>query len=468
MNSTQRLVLALGAASLALAGCSKIGALTAPPVKSGTANFSTFAAMGTSLSAGQESAGLVVTHQTHGFTYLFAQQVGATYTIPSMSADGIPPLLQLVSLNPLIISNQGRTLGAPTNIAQPSAYNDMGVPGALLADATDSTLYDSPSAEHPDVTMFNLIQRNRGNLDDQVASLNPTFISFEYGANEVLGPATLGGVIPPMDAATYAGLLDLTLTDLHAKCPNAKIAICNIPDVVDVPFITTFPPVVLDASGNPVLIGGVPIPLIGSESGSPAPLGLGDYVLLSAADSMAIGTGFPIGTFSYVSGAPGNGRPLTNDEVLSSVEATAISATVDGYNNAIALEAENRGLAVVDFHSLLMQAATTGIKIQGTAYTNEYITGGFFSLDGVHPTDLGYGVLCNAMIDAVDRTFGSDIQHVNLATAASASSSRARPTMNRRLLPDIIGSSKMLAPIQPAKGANYARELQALRLHARR
>jgi hypothetical protein len=280
-----------------------------------------------------------------------------------------------------------------------------------------------------------------------VASLNPTFISIEYGANELLGPATNGSGIPILDAAYYGALLSATLDTVLTLCPNAKIALVNIPDVTSVPFVTTFPPVVLDASGNPVLIGGVPIPLIGSEAGSVGPLGFSDFVLLTAADSMAIGTGFPVGTFSYVSGAPGNGRPLLDSQVLSSVEATAISATVDGYNNVINGLAGQLGLAVVDFHSVLQQAATTGVPIQGTLYTNAYITGGFFSLDGVHPTDLGYAVLCNAMIDAVDRTYGSDIQHVNLAAAATASSSRARPTMNRRLLPNIVGSSHMFDSI---------------------
>ena len=453
MNWHVRSLMVLGAASLALAGCSKIGAINAPVVTSGTANFSSYVAMGTSVSAGFESAGLVDRHQTHGFSYLFAQQVGTKFTIPSVNGDGIPPLLRVVSISPLVISNAGRVLGSPTNIAQTSAYNDMGVPGALLIDATDSTYYDAPSAYHPDVTMFNIIQRNRGNIIDQVASLNPTFVSFEYGGNDALGPASLGGTIPPADPATFAALLDLTLTALQAKCPNAKVAIFTVPDVTSLPFFTTFPPVVLGADGNPVLIGGAPIPLIGTEGGSPGPLGLGDLVLLSAGDSLAAGTGFPLGTFSYLSGLPGNGRPLPNSMVLSSVETIATSAAITSYNDAIATEASARGFALVDLHALLEQGATTGFSYQGSTYTSDFVSGGLFSLDGVHPTDLSYGIICNAMIDAVDRTFGSSIPHVNLSAAATATSSRARPVNGRKLLPYIQGFDSSLSEMFPWRRA---------------
>ena len=449
MNSTQRVLLALAAASVALAGCSKIGPITQPAVKGGSANFGTFVAMGTSLSAGFESGGLVDRHQVQSFPYLFAKQAGSPFTIPSIDNDGIPQLLQLVSINPLVISNAGRVLGNPTNIAQPFAYSNMAIPGALLFDVGDSSYYGAGNPIGRPTTFFDIIQRHRGLILTQVASLSPSFISFEYGANEVLGPATEGGTIPVLPSASYAVLLDGTLTALQGLCPNAHIAITNVPDVTTIPFVTTFPPVVLDASGSPVLFGGLPIPLIGSEGGVVGPLGLGDYVLLTAADSMAIGCGFPTNTFSYVSGAPGNGRPLLDSEVLSSVEATAISATVDGYNSAIATEAATRGMVVVDLHGLLLQAATTGVTYKGSLYTSDFVTGGLFSLDGVHPTDLAHGIVCNMMINEVNQTFGSNIPPVNLTQSATGSASRARPTRTRRMLPDIQGSSRMFSTVFP-------------------
>src|SRR5205085_8999393 len=68
---------------------------------------------------------------------------------------------------------------------------------------------------------------------------------------------------------------------------------------------------------------------------------------------------------------------------------------------AIAAEASARGAALVDFHALLADIARNGFTYNGVRYTTAYVTGGLFSLDGVHPTDLGYGVIANRMIDAV-------------------------------------------------------------------
>src|SRR5262249_19862117 len=157
-----------------LAGCGEIQPINAPAAGSGSANFSTYAAMGTSITAGWQSGGLVVHHQMHSYAALFAQQAGAgAFTAPWVSADGIPPLLRIVSLSPLIVSNVGRTLGAPTNAGQLTAYNNMGIAGALLFDATDSTYYYGglPRSDVP----FQLTVRHRGTILSEVATLAPTF-----------------------------------------------------------------------------------------------------------------------------------------------------------------------------------------------------------------------------------------------------------------------------------------------------
>ncbi|MEJ2545686.1 MAG: hypothetical protein P8Y99_16605, partial [Calditrichaceae bacterium] len=46
--------------------------------------------------------------------------------------------------------------------------------------------------------------------------------------------------------------------------------------------------------------------------------------------------------------------------------------------------------------------------------TADYITGGLFSLDGVHPTNIGYAVVANEMIDVINEEFDTEIQKVNL------------------------------------------------------
>jgi hypothetical protein len=389
-------------AVLALAGCSKVESLTAPPPRSGNANYGTYVALGTSVSAGYQSGGLVDRHQLRSFPVDFAKQAGSrALEIPSVNGDGIPPLLEIKSLSPLVIDNTGRTPGAPTNAALPRPYDNLAVPGAILVDLTSTSRYGGG--------YFPLIVRSSGipgTLLDQAASLQPTFLSIEFGANEVLGPSTQGSGTPLLSPLQFAGLLAATLDSVAVLMPNAKVAILNVPEVTSLPFFTTLPRV-LDPGGNCVVLG------------TGGPLQPGDLVLLTAAGSLATGTGVP-------ALCGGNDNPLPDNLVLTAAEAAGISAAVAAYNAAIASEAAARGYALVDLHGLLQQVATAGIAIGGVTYTSAFITGGLFSLDGVHPDDLAHGVICNAMIDAVNAKFGSSLPRANLAELASNTSSAQR------------------------------------------
>jgi len=437
------------ALALALASCSAIEPINAPAPGSGNANFSTYAAMGTSITAGTESGGLVVHHQIHSYAALFARQAGASaFTEPTVSADGLPPLLRIVSLSPLIISNSGRTPGTPTNFAQPTTYHNMGVPGALLIDAADSTYYYG-GLPGRNSAAFDLIVRHRlGTILTQVAQLNPTFVSLEYGGNEVLGPATNGSSSIPFPPATFQAILHGTIGGIQALMPNAKMAIFTVPNVTTIPYFTTFPAFTVN------LQTGQPLPLIGPGG---TPLGVGDLVLLNAGADLASGKGFPANGYNYVNPAqPGTGAPLDDSEVLSANEATIITSTVDGYNTAIRTEAGLAGAAVVDLHALLQTASTVGLEYQGATYTSDYVTGGLFSLDGVHPNDLAHGFLANTMIDAVNATFGSTIPPVNLSEAATANASRLlRDWGEKRRYPVIAGGPayyRAMFPPLPAAG----------------
>ena len=424
------MVLALAAFLAGCQGpCDKITSITAPRTSAGKLDLSTFVATGTSITAGYESGGLVNRHQIHSFAALFATQIGksvlingqGSFTFPAVDHDGIPALLKLQSLVPPIISSAGQTQGAPANFSQNFAYHNMGIPGALALDFADSSNYYTTNAPifRTAFTMFNLIARNRGTVAEQVASLNPTFISFEFGANEVLGSATAGttGLLFPPSA--YAAILTGDMNFIHTFLPNAKLALWNVPNVTSIPFCTTFKPYTVSMSN------GQPVALVGPGRTS---LAAGDLVLLTASDSLAYGTGIPVGAYNYVNpAAPGNGRPLLDSQVLSVSEQTTISGVIDNMNTAIDSIAMRPWITKVDLNGVLANAAANGVRIGATKYTSDYVTGGLFSLDGVHPSDLAHAVLANALIDAVNTRFGAAITHVNPAAYATATSSAARP-----------------------------------------
>ena len=99
MNRKIRLYAAVTLVALFVAGCSgpcsTIKPINAPAATGGNADFTTYVALGTSISAGGQSGGLVETHQAQAFPALFAHQAGASaFTCDRVSPDGIPPLLQ--------------------------------------------------------------------------------------------------------------------------------------------------------------------------------------------------------------------------------------------------------------------------------------------------------------------------------------------------------------------------------------
>ena len=430
MNRKIRLYAAVTLVALFVAGCSgpcsTIKPINAPAATGGNADFTTYVALGTSISAGGQSGGLVETHQAQAFPALFAHQAGASaFTCDRVSPDGIPPLLRLVSLSPLVVSNSGRSMGAPRDLAQATPYHNLGVYGSMLYDC-DSTTYYTIS---PYAAFFGMVARGQGSLLHQAAALNPTFLSLEYGANEVLGAALAGSGTPLFSVPQFTGILAYTLADLHTLLPDAKLAIFNVPDVTSIPYVNTVKPYVVNPAN------GSHIPLIG-------PAGLlseSDFVLLTAIDSLHVGTGIP-------APAGGNGRPLLDSQVLTASEAASLQAAVEGYNAAIATAAAAHGTALVDLHALFAKIAATGYDFRGAHYSSAFVTGGIFSLDGVHPTDFAQGLLANTMIQAVNAKFGATIPLVDLGGVATLTSSRAQPAQEEGGMtwPRVEGLDEML------------------------
>ena len=298
--------------------CEKLDSITGPALTSGTADFTTYVAAGTSISAGYQSGGIVDRHQMFSFPAIFARQIGKTvlqngqgdFTFPSMGFDGFPQLLAIKSFSPLIVNNTGRTLGYPAaNYTQATAFHNMGVPGAIAFDFADTTRYHATA----DPNMFSVVARYRGTVAQQVLGKGPTFLSYEYGANEVLGNATSGGLTPIFPASTYALLLTGHMNAIHGALPNTKIAVFTVPDVASIPFCTTFKPYTV------MLSTGATTPLLVKPASGTTPENLSpnDLVLLTAKDSLAVGTGFPVGAYNYLNpAAPGNGRGLARSQVL--------------------------------------------------------------------------------------------------------------------------------------------------------
>lgn len=144
-----------------------------------------------------------------------------------------------------------------------------------------------------------------------------------------------------------------------------------------------------------------------------------DLVVLPA--QSAIGTA-PTAANSGIGVAPtaplnkfGITFPLQDAHVLIPTEIAEIKTATDAYNATIKSIADAKGLAFVDAKAVMDMLSTTGITANGFKLTTTYVTGGAFSLDGVHPSPRGYALIANKFIEAVNAKYGSNIKGVDLS-----------------------------------------------------
>jgi lysophospholipase L1-like esterase len=364
-------------------------------VDTGSANFTTYVAVGDSLTAAFMSGGLVETAQRNSYPALiYRQATGRTtgFEQPLVSAPGLPALQQLRSLVPLSIGQAAGT-GNPINLTLQRPYNNLAVPGADVHDV----LFTVSGG------LNDLILRGLGTQLQQAVVQRPTFVTLWIGNNDALA-AALAGVINDSTLTPLSTFTDeyrQVVTALNGT--GARMAIANIPNVTAIPYVNTVPRVVVNPQTNqPVLNNGQPIPLIGPNG----PLGAGDRVLLTATAELAQGRGLPPSL--------GGTGPLSDSAVLSAAEIATINSRIAAFNQVIQSEANRVGAAFVDMNSFLNQAATTGLRVGGMTFTPAFLTGGIFSLDGVHPTPFGYAYIANVFIEAINDQFDGDIPPVDL------------------------------------------------------
>ena len=138
------------------------------------------------------------------------------------------------------------------------------------------------------------------------------------------------------------------------------------------------------------------------------PVREGDLVLFLAVDYI----GQPIGTnglpFGYSKAAP-----LHNAYVLDADEIEACRDATEAYNDIIRQVSEERNVPVIDM-ALFFERIKNGFGVQGIPVNADFITGGMFSLDGLHPCDRGYGILANHFIDEINTIYEANIPNIDV------------------------------------------------------
>ena len=420
-----------------LAGCEDRTDLTAPaPPSTGNANFSSFVTLGNSLTAGYQSGALYKSAQEYSYGNLIAKQVGAKYEQPLISDPGLGGRIEIASLDPFAVATNSNQ-GAPLNLNYAAPYNNLGVPGALLVhmNATKNTATD-PYTNNP---LFDVILRSIGTPVQQAKALQASLLTVWIGNNDILGYATTGGTKPYTDTPTFQFLYNALLDSLSDL--DAKVLCANVPSVTAIPFFRTVGPGVALAI-QPAVDGGLAVGLFYNTNGqmgpadmtsiaTPAALLNGDVMLTLASSAYASLIGQPTGKFYRDNGISDPSilgidttqafglhplNPFPDAFTLDPAEIATVASQISDFNAAIAATAAAHGFAVVDMNSFFNDVATNGYTANGVNFTTTYVSGGLFSLDGVHPTSQGYAIVANQFIEAINSNFGASIPKIDVST----------------------------------------------------
>jgi GDSL-like Lipase/Acylhydrolase len=389
----------------------------------GTANFSQFVTLGDSLTIGVSNLAGVVTHQQYSWPAVVARQVGLKTNCTTdgpgcfqqalISEPGILPELVLTSLPNNIALKPGQ--GAPINSGLQRPYNNLAVDGAEVADALGVGVGEgNESFSAP------LVLRGLGTMVDQAVSLHPTFIGVWLGADDFFGSLQAGSPTGLTSVASFTSDFGTVLDKLIAGAPNAGFVVANLPaDVRKIPLVNVLPTVLFNsATGTPVLDPtGKPIPLIADlGGGNYGQLPAGSAVLLTALSDLQSGYGIPAALASIppFNSLPNVGKPLPDADVLTPNEITTFNQRIADYNSAIAAAAAARNIPVVDINAAFERFAK-GVTVGPIALSLAYIQGGLISLDGGHPTDIGYTLIANEFIKTINAAYGTKIPLASVA-----------------------------------------------------
>lgn len=356
----------------------------------------------------------------------------------------------------LLAPNYGDIAGVATGTANPYFVR--------FASSAQTSILEDAVAQ--DATFFSLWIGNNDVLgyatsggagEDQTGNVNPA----TYGPNDITDPNVFASVYSQMVTA-------LTGT-------GAEGVLINIPDVTTVPFFTTVPnnALVLDAETAANLTGFFRA-VTGIVAGSAMMQGVPEPQAMALASQYAISFSEgpnrflidvpvtqqnPLGfrqmteeemlvlTIDRAALAQGYGSVRLNQDVMQVLgilqqggqptpeQAQLVLDAVDGiddrdaldmqeieniavataaYNTTIRNIAQANGLAHVDANALLTRLANGGISYDAGTLTSTFVTGGAFSLDGVHPTPRGQAAIANEIIRSINNTYGATVPVVNI------------------------------------------------------
>ena len=437
MNATRLLTALLGTAALAFGGCKPdiddIG------LGGGNLNLGKYVAFGDSYTAGFMNGGLYRTGQETAYPALVAQQIAkaggsSIFNQPYFAGNGTG-YYRLVAL-PAQLDTLPADAGAiradfPNTACFPVGtdyyytkadlqyqdLNNLGVPflriGALdLKNLGSTTAAPVTPATMTEVVMNPFFERILPGLSDTTSYLQaafataPTVYTAWFGMDDLINYALSGGTCgtqPLPDTTVTTPLLKKLVDQLAAQ--GAKGAIGNLPRVAEFPYFKLVNNYTLEERAR-------------LETGDPnAKVYIGPNQTLNPAQDIVLysalpGIGLPDANGNLHGFSPLN--PLTNAEVLNTVEIGRLNSAASKYNTALGqLQTRRPYVTLVETSPFFTNLNATGIMYAGVTYSSAYLTGEAFSTDGLRLSARGNALLANLFIQRLNEVYNTFIPSLN-------------------------------------------------------
>jgi lysophospholipase L1-like esterase len=404
-QSVARGALLLGATAL-IVSCSSDANVIAPTVNNSI--FSSYVALGNSITAGYQSGGINDSTQRQSYAVLIAKQMNTRFAYPSLVNPGCPPPTDNL-LNGTRVG--GATSNSTTCLLRSQAsvsatINNVAVPGIATADPT-AVGTAAPNA-NPLMQLFlggeTMVQKA---LDNR-----PTFATAWIGNNDILAPALGGFPAGATPVATFIANYAKDINALTAGAPGLKGVLIGVVQVAQAPLL--FQAGVLQdptARGAASQVAGRPVSLdlltcTGANLG--ALVNFQYLVAIRSRPAASPGTVFCQKVLGGGATDPGD------NGILDIGEQATVGATITSYNAYIKAKADSIGFAYYDPNTTLATLKADPAKIppfpnlaSATAPFGQY-----FSLDGVHPSAAAHILIANDLITVINAKYGTSLAKV--------------------------------------------------------
>ena len=316
----------------------------------------------------------------------------------------------VTSLSPVRVSVTGDGSIFSDNLYSSSTkFGNYGIPGLKLMDVAAANYGQSNSF------FARMASSSATSVLNDVTATNATFFTSFLGIEDVLDYAKSGGTNTNLPSVNdFENAYTNVIQQLTAN--GAKGAIATIPDVTEMPYFTTIPwnGLTLDAANNTTLnsfynqlgyyftVGSNPFMIIDSTANQLAVRQIlsNELLLLSLPlDSVKC---YQMGTLF----------PIRDEFVLDQIEIQTLRAKISQYNNVIISLANQYNLALVRVDEFC-SSLKTGFTYNGVSMSAKFVSGGAYSLDGIHFNAKGNALLANEFLKSINLNYKSRIPLLN-------------------------------------------------------